>query len=114
MLIYKGKAADYFYQQTGEGIPVIFAHGLFVDYTIFDTQVESLQESYTCYSLDLPAHGKSTFNPDGWTLEDIAEDLSLIPISEPTRRTPNSYAVFCLKKKKSYHISSSNTYYYFS
>src|SRR5680860_1658615 len=37
----------------------------------------------------------------------IAEDqsrrgvvLSLIHISEPTRRTPISYAVFCLKKKK--------------
>ena len=31
----------------------------------------------------------------------IAElQLSLIHISEPTRRTPISYAVFCLKKKK--------------
>ena len=28
------------------------------------------------------------------------EILSLIHISEPTRRTPISYAVFCLKKKK--------------
>ena len=28
-----------------------------------------------------------------------AEELSLIHISEPTRRTPISYAVFCLKKK---------------
>src|SRR5664279_6153829 len=28
--------------------------------------------------------------------------LSLIHISEPTRRTPISYAVFCLKKKKKY------------
>src|SRR5665647_3683860 len=28
--------------------------------------------------------------------------LSLIHISEPTRRTPISYAVFCLKKKKGY------------
>ena len=27
------------------------------------------------------------------------QDLSLIHISEPTRRTPISYAVFCLKKK---------------
>src|SRR5664279_6158064 len=27
-------------------------------------------------------------------------DLSLIHISEPTRRTPITYAVFCLKKKK--------------
>src|SRR5665647_93045 len=28
------------------------------------------------------------------------DKLSLIHISEPTRRTPISYAVFCLKKKK--------------
>src|SRR5665647_3791152 len=28
--------------------------------------------------------------------------LSLIHISEPTRRTPISYAVFCLKKKKTF------------
>src|SRR5665647_474460 len=28
------------------------------------------------------------------------QSLSLIHISEPTRRTPISYAVFCLKKKK--------------
>ena len=27
------------------------------------------------------------------------QHLSLIHISEPTRRTPISYAVFCLKKK---------------
>ena len=32
--------------------------------------------------------------------EPIAAYLSLIHISEPTRRTPISYAVFCLKKKK--------------
>src|SRR5680860_150684 len=43
---------------------------------------------------------------DGNALSDNAIDqaamciLSLIHISEPTRRTPISYAVFCLKKKK--------------
>ena len=30
------------------------------------------------------------------------QNLSLIHISEPTRRTPISYAVFCLKKKKTH------------
>ena len=30
----------------------------------------------------------------------MEQALSLIHISEPTRRTPNSYAGFCLKKKK--------------
>ena len=33
-------------------------------------------------------------------LNHLGENLSLIHISEPTRRTPISYAVFCLKKKK--------------
>src|SRR5665647_3848342 len=33
-------------------------------------------------------------------LANIVSLLSLIHISEPTRRTPISYAVFCLKKKK--------------
>src|SRR5680860_1832313 len=34
--------------------------------------------------------------------------LSLIHISEPTRRTPISYAVFCLKKKKKKQKTKSN------
>ena len=36
----------------------------------------------------------------GWHSFDSIS-LSLIHISEPTRRTPISYAVFCLKKNKS-------------
>ena len=35
----------------------------------------------------------------GELLRELRKDLSLIHISEPTRRTPISYAVFCLKKK---------------
>ena len=35
-----------------------------------------------------------------WFMSQKTFDLSLIHISEPTRRTPISYAVFCLKKKK--------------
>src|SRR5665647_1206094 len=33
-------------------------------------------------------------------IDEAIKSLSLIHISEPTRRTPISYAVFCLKKKK--------------
>ena len=45
-------------------------------------------------------------NPNFRILESVLKSiedskyLSLIHISEPTRRTPISYAVFCLKKKK--------------
>ena len=45
--------------------------------------------------------GKITVTlPDTHTLTTSNQTLSLIHISEPTRRTPISYAVFCLKKKK--------------
>ena len=40
--------------------------------------------------------GKITING-----KDMPLYLSLIHISEPTRRTPISYAVFCLKKQRS-------------
>src|SRR5680860_1695691 len=43
------------------------------------------------------SHPRGTIGPPG---ERVADALSLIHISEPTRRTPISYAVFCLKKKK--------------
>src|SRR5664279_669551 len=38
--------------------------------------------------------------PPAISIQRVVSDLSLIHISEPTRRTPISYAVFCLKKKK--------------
>src|SRR5680860_1899369 len=46
--------------------------------------------------LEFYAHGQR-FNG---TTPRIVVGLSLIHISEPTRRTPISYAVFCLKKQK--------------
>ena len=45
---------------------------------------------------ELPEFNRRTLE----VLRQPLEDLSLIHISEPTRRTPISYAVFCLKKKK--------------
>ena len=69
-------------------------------------------------------HTDSLELPEGWDpaargaalrpllsdmLENMPEEdrrtLSLIHISEPTRRTPISYAVFCLKKKNTETVS---------
>src|SRR5665647_3865590 len=51
------------------------------------TKIKEIQE---CVSIPVMAKAR------------IGHFLSLIHISEPTRRTPISYAVFCLKKKKTY------------
>lgn len=66
---------EYFYNQFGEGDPIIFAHGLFVDNTIFKYQIEDLQNKFCCYSFDMPGHGQSSYYENGWTLDDIVEDF---------------------------------------
>ena len=39
-------------------------------------------------------------------VENLAIELSLIHISEPKKRTPISYSVFCLEKKKKKNVST--------
>lgn len=71
----------YAYSDRGNGPVLIFAHGLFADRTIFEAQVATLEKNYRCIVLDLPAHGHSGYRKNGWTLSDLASDLSLF-ISE--------------------------------
>ncbi|WP_434777112.1 alpha/beta fold hydrolase [Neisseria sp. Ec49-e6-T10] len=68
----------YAYSDLGEGPVIIFAHGLFVDRTIFEHQVNELATTHRCIVLDMPGHSKSGFNKAGWTLDDIAEDILLM------------------------------------
>ena len=58
------------------------------------------------YSQDLKKEAKCTGNEIDLMHANFL--LSLIHISEPTRRTPISYAVFCLKKKKKEHTNLIN------
>ena len=61
-------------------------------------KLQSKKDEKTGRMMMVPVEGSE------WTVEvDVVLILSLIHISEPTRRTPISYAVFCLKKKKKIH-----------
>ncbi|CNG72927.1 alpha/beta fold hydrolase [Yersinia intermedia] len=68
----------YRYWDYGEGPTLIFAHGLFVNHDIFTAQFSALSKSYRCIVLDMPGHGQSGYNPDGWTLDSISQDLVLM------------------------------------
>src|SRR5665647_3810744 len=73
---------------------VLAATGTFrVLHTALDTCLTAIKEGKEC---ELP---KIVMTAEKATIN----ELSLIHISEPTRRTPISYAVFCLKKKKQTH-----------
>lgn len=67
----------YAYSDRGNGPSLIFMHGLFADRSIFEAQVSELEKDYRCIVFDLPGHGVSDYSTDGWTLNELAEDLIL-------------------------------------
>ena len=72
-------------------------NGTDVTVTIPEAEVQQVNVDDDSYNSDSYIFSEDGINKNEITAEDA---LSLIHISEPTRRTPISYAVFCLKKKK--------------
>ena len=51
---------EMFYEQTGEGRPLVMVHGNGEDHSIFKEASEMLGRHFTCYLVDSRDHGKST------------------------------------------------------
>src|SRR5665647_3772442 len=71
-----------------------------VDTVMVSSTASKNDVSAACPAVRTSPSGRPLPSAARWILQVIPpRDLSLIHISEPTRRTPISYAVFCLKKK---------------
>lgn len=66
----------YGWDDTGQGAPVVFLHGLFLDRHFWRETVDGLSSCRRCVAFDMPGHGASEWR-DGMTLDAIAEDLAL-------------------------------------
>jgi pimeloyl-ACP methyl ester carboxylesterase len=66
----------YGWDDVGQGKPVIFLHGLFLDRSFWHRQLQELGNRRRCVSFDMPGHGISTWRT-GLTLDGIAEDIGL-------------------------------------
>lgn len=76
---FAGRAGTYHFDDVGQGRPVVFGHGLSCDRAMFEAQVRAMEGRYRCVSLDWPGHGsRTTFNPAGWTLDDLAADAAAL------------------------------------
>jgi pimeloyl-ACP methyl ester carboxylesterase len=65
-----------FYEDTGgDGEVIVLSHGLFMDHTMFDAQVEALRGSWRCISWDERGHGQTVSTADPFTYWDAARDL---------------------------------------
>ncbi len=66
----------YGWDDTGEGAPVLFLHGLFLDRHFWAHQTSALADHRRCVAFDMPGHGASGWRP-GLDLDGIAEDIAL-------------------------------------
>jgi pimeloyl-ACP methyl ester carboxylesterase len=71
-------AQDLFFEQYGQGLPVVLLHGYPLDHTIWKPVVNGLKEHARVIVPDLRGHGAS-FVPEGdWSIRDMAEDVRLL------------------------------------
>ena len=66
----------YGWDDSGEGAPVLFLHGLFLDRSFWSHQTAALNSHRRCVTFDMPGHGVSGWRP-GLDLDGIAEDVAL-------------------------------------
>lgn len=65
----------YAYTDEGSGPPLVFLHGIVMDRSLFDHQVDALRSDYRVVTIDAPGHGESDPMPLGidlWGYADMA------------------------------------------
>lgn len=75
MPILKARHTEYGYIQAGTGPLIIMAHGTFGGKELFQPQLEQLATQFRCISIDWPGHGDSTYDPTGWNVDDLVDDV---------------------------------------
>lgn len=65
-----------YFEDTGTGDDVVvFSHGLFMDHSMFDAQVQALQDRWRCIRWDERGHGRTEANDSPFSYWDSAADL---------------------------------------
>ncbi len=65
----------YAYIERGKGPLLLFGHGTFGGKELFIEQIEELAEEFRCVAIDWPGHGQSGYDPAGWGVDDLVDDV---------------------------------------
>jgi len=68
----------YFEDTGGSGPALIFSHGLLMDHTMFEAQVQALRGRYRCVSWDERGHGRTQDATEAFSYYDSADDLAAL------------------------------------
>ena len=71
---FEHKGLHLFFQDHGQGAPVLLMHGLFMDHTMLDSLADALSDRYRVITPDLRGHGRSEHRAEERTLWDVMED----------------------------------------
>ncbi|WP_221567896.1 alpha/beta fold hydrolase [Alkalihalobacillus sp. TS-13] len=66
---------ELYYEDVGEGVPVIFIHGVWMSSRFFKKQTEHFRKDHRVILLDLRGHGQSVKVHHGHTVANYARDL---------------------------------------
>ena len=70
-------SANLYYEETGEGKPLLFVHGWSLSSQIWLQQKEYFCIRYRCISFDLRGHGRSMPSSSGYGIDLLATDVAL-------------------------------------
>jgi pimeloyl-[acyl-carrier protein] methyl ester esterase len=62
-------------QTTGQGPDLVFLHGWGMNGDVWESVTPSLAENYRVTAVDLPGHGRSVEDLDGYSLQNLAEQV---------------------------------------
>ena len=69
------EGADLYYEEVGEGHPIVFLHGVMHSMRFFDQQLHGLSDDYRRIAFDFRGHGRSEKTELGHTVAQYARDL---------------------------------------
>lgn len=73
--------ADLYYEDHGEGQPIVFLHGAWAGCRYFEGQLTGLSQSHRAVAFDFRGHGRSAKTELGHTLAQYAQDVHEVLLS---------------------------------
>lgn len=67
--------ADIYYEDSGDGLPIVFLHGVMASHKFFEPQLTALSNEYRTIGVDFRGHGRSEKTDLGHTVAQYARDI---------------------------------------
>ncbi len=71
----KAHDIELYFEESGEGDPIIFVHGWMEDYSMWSSQIEYFSREHRVIAYDQRGHGRSDKPEKGYSMQTLSDDL---------------------------------------